>query len=322
MAGAVLIGVLLLVLREPASWAHTANGACEAGVFEMPSNPLPPQLRQLLGQRASQQGAETLSTLRVHLNELPREFFGDIPVNLNCKPTSYDSAAVNIYFVARDPQGVFTWSRRRITTVANAQRVLVFGESFWAFFDDAWRPILAWRGEVDDPSFLEAFGDYVAELYDFYLEWSIAHELAHVKLGHRTHELPWHTAESRAIESAADIEAARMMRANFRQITPQLLGLIKETMKFEFSRTYGREWRPTDGPAFEYMWSEERFANSRWHITLPASNSTHPPFLIRSIAMLEATSRVAMDQSPGSAWPAAVNALAQRLQQRVQIAPS
>ena len=154
IVGVLLIGVLLVVFREPPKWADSANKACKAGVFAMPSNPLPPQLQQLLGARASQRGAETLSTLRVHLNELPREFFGDVNVNLNCMPTSYDPTAMNIYFVARDPEQAFTWSKGRITTVADARRVLVFGESFWAFFDDAWQPILAWRGEVDDSAFL------------------------------------------------------------------------------------------------------------------------------------------------------------------------
>ena len=185
LAFVVGLAAPLFFVREESSWQATAAQACGASLFEFPQDPLPPQLRDLLGPRAQQRSEETVETLRVALNELPGEFLADVNVSLNCVPSSYDASGVNVYFVARDPQQKFSQAKGRITTWTDANHVLVFGQDFWLFFEEAWRPILAWRGEVNDADFLEAFGDYVAELYQFYLEWSIAHELGHMKLGHR-----------------------------------------------------------------------------------------------------------------------------------------
>ncbi len=326
--GVVAVFVLAIVglvvgTREEGTttWAQDALDGCHAGLFAVPRNPLPPTLRRLLGAGAAQRGVQTRDGLVVSLNELPGEFFPSTRVNINCEHAPYDPTAVNIYVISRDPEDRFSWARSTILTRPDAGRVLILGEGFWAFFDEAWQPILAWRKEVTNESFLKAIGDYAAELYDFYLEWSIAHELAHMKLGHKPHSGWWQNSDQQAMETAADTEAARMMRTNYRQITPQLLGLINETMKVEFPRTYGRPWRPTDGPAFEYDWAhpEMGFANSRWAIKLRSTSTTHPPFLIRSIAMLEAASGVALEQEPDSAWSAAVNKLARRLKQRVTV---
>jgi hypothetical protein len=315
--------VLLIVTRErgPVSWVREADGGCRAGLFAIPNNPLPPTLRHILGERAAERGAQTRANLAVSLNELPAEFFPATNVNVNCEHGSYDSTAVNVYVVSRDPESHFSWAKGTILTRPDAHHVLVLGEGFWSFFDQAWQPILAWREGVSDEAFLQAFGDYAAELYDFYLEWSIAHELAHMKLGHVAHSGWWQNTDQQAMETAADIEAARTMRGNYRQITPQLLGLVNETMKLEFARTYGRAWKPTDGPGFEYDWAnpERGFANSRWKLTILSTSKTHPPFLLRSISMLEASSTVALEQQPNSVWSAAVNRLARRLRERIRV---
>ena len=314
----LVVGARILGRAEPPSWPKKAEEGCAQGDFGLPDHLLPPELRSLLGDRADQKASEIRTEVFTTLNDLIAESFPNTPLNLNCERGAYDRSGINVYVITRDPNHHFSWANKRILTIAETPRVLILGQDFWDFFNDAWHPILRWRGEVSDKDWLAAFGDYVSELYKFYLEWAIAHELGHMKLGHGEHRARWHDSEKPALELAADIEAARTLRRLYSQITPQLLGLINETMKYYFHDTYQRDWGKQDGEAFMSALGTG-FVESEWTISIEDCSATHPPFLIRSISMLEAASSVAFEQNPRSEWQSAVHELALHLKKRVII---
>jgi hypothetical protein len=233
------------------------------------------------------------------LNELAAQAFPEVPVNINCERSPYDPNMVNVYIVASDPDNQFQWADGLILTRSDASRVLILGPHFWSFFADAWRPILKWPNEVASPEFAQAAAEYYVPLYELYLQWAVAHEMGHIKLGHKPQEHWWDRPKQQQLEIAADFEAASMLRLNYYQITPTLLGLVKETMKSEFATTYGRPWTEADGEPFAYSWlnPESGFTSSTWELRIRACDSTHPPFLLRSVSMLDAASTVALEQT-------------------------
>jgi hypothetical protein len=70
-------------------------------------------------------------------------------------------------------------------------------------------------------------------------------------------------------------------------------------MKYEFAKTYGRPWAATDGEPFTGL--GPGFIVSSWPIELNYCDSTHPPFLLRSLSMIEAAAQVANEQAQAMA---------------------
>jgi hypothetical protein len=277
------------------AWPETARTSCESHRFAMPQHILPPELRVLLGDRSNATDARLKDSFKVAIVELVAHSFPGTPVNINCELGAYRSDAVNIYMVASDPDQTFRSMHGMILTRSDAERVLVMGDEFWNFFFTAWRPILEWQSQMSSPDRNEALADQYIEGYEFYLEWAVAHELGHMRLGHRP--APWYKhSQQRTMELAADVEAAKSLKAEYFQITGHLLGLIKETMKYQFELTYHRPWQASDGEAFE-SFGPDSFRETPWHVTLFVCDSTHPPFLMRSIGMLEAVATIAKEQT-------------------------
>jgi hypothetical protein len=68
-------------------------------------------------------------------------------------------------------------------------------------------------------------------------------------------------------------------------------------MKYYFGRTYGRPWTSQDGEAFESN-GVASFRTTDWHVDVATClMPTHPTFLLRSVAMLDAISTVAKEQA-------------------------
>jgi hypothetical protein len=292
----LLVASLIIFLRDfdQRKWPEIAADGCQAGAFTIPQSLIPPELRDLLGDEAPAKEAELRDLLLVTINELAARELPNASVNFNCKIASYDSTALNVYLVGNDPQNRFRWAKGTILTRSDAHQVLVLGNEFWNFFGKAWEPILNWRKEVSNRELLKAFGDYYFELYELYLEWAIAHELGHMHLGHHPQWTWWGNQDQQRLELEADIEAAKTIRRNYMQITPQLLGLVNETMKYEFQETYDRPWSISDGEPFRSV--GDGFISSSWRIQLNFCNSTHPPFLLRSLSMIEASAEVGIEQ--------------------------
>jgi len=103
----------------------------------------------------------------------------------------------------------------------------------------------------------------------------------------RTHVEFWPVSGIEPQEVAADIEAARIMRRQYHLLSGFLLGVVKETLKFGFSETYHRHWTQDDGDPFE----------SSWRVEVIQCSITHPPFLVRSLAMLKAAAIVEQEQA-------------------------
>jgi hypothetical protein len=289
----VVGGCLALVLlinrftqERPAAWAQLAGDGCRAGRFALPPSILPPELARLLGDAAVQRDREIRSEFLTSVHEFAGEAFSGVPLNINCERSAYDPTSLNIYFVADDPDQRFSWSKGLILTRSDASRVIVFGPEFWDFFAQAWKPIWDWRNRTSNRDFLSALGGYDADIYLFYLEWAVAHEMGHIRLGHHSPKGLWLTQEDQGVELAADIEAARIMRRQYHLISGYLLGLVNETMKAGFYETYHREWQQGDGDPLR----------SDWKLHAVQCDRSHPPFVIRSLSMLEAAGRVSQDQ--------------------------
>jgi hypothetical protein len=248
---------------------------------------MPPEVVTLLGNSAPQRDAQLRSELLAAINEFAGEAFPGIPININCEQGPYDPAAINIYFVARDRDQQYVWAKGIILNRSDAGRVIVFGQDFWDFFGQAWGPIWQWKNEVSNRDYLSALGSYYFDCYEFYLEWAVAHEMAHIRLGHHAHVELWPVSREEPQEVAADIEAARIMRRQYHLLSGFLLGVVKETLKFGFSETYHRHWTREDGDPFE----------SSWRVEVVQCSETHPPFLVRSLAMLKAAARVEQGQA-------------------------
>jgi hypothetical protein len=320
LASAAALALIAAVTgrTHQSTWPEQAKLGCSEGSFGLPDSLLPPELTSLLGDRSAQKAAEVRAEVSTTLDDLIVNSFPDTPLNLNCERGAYDPNAINVYVIARDHNERFKWAEKRIVTLSDTPHVLILGQEFWNFFNDAWQPILRWRGEVSDKDWLAAFGEFTTELYQFYLQWAIAHELGHMKLGHYEHRAWWPNSEQPGIELAADIEAARSLRRIYSQITPQLLALINETMKYHFRDTYQRDWTSADGEAFKLA-LRNGLVESDWNIRIEDCSATHPPFLIRSISMLEAASSVALEDNPQSQWQAAVQELSLHLKKRVVV---
>ena len=293
----LLVGSLVYLFRDfdEREWPDIAAEGCHAGIFTMPRSLIPPELRDLLGAEAPAKEVELQNALAVTVSELAARELSTASINLNCGTSDYDSNALNVYVIGNDPEKRFAWARGMILTRDDGHQVLVMGDEFWDFFGKAWKPILNWRKELSSPVLDQALGDYYFELYQFYLEWAIAHELGHMRLGHHPQTTWWDNAEQRRLELQADVEAARAIRGNYMQITPQLLGLISETMKYEFERTYHRPWSASDQEPFRSI--GPGFVTSAWTIELNHCNSSHPPFLLRSLSMVEASAQVGIEQA-------------------------
>lgn len=284
---ALLIGLNYFIQEEPVTWTEVAAEGCSSKVFDLPASMLPPELVTLLGDTATQRDAELRNELLTSINEFAGEAFPGVPVSVNCDGGSYDPAALNVYFVAHDTEQHFQWAKGIILNRSDASRVIVFGQGFWEFFGQAWSPIWEWKNEVSDRDYLSALADYYLDAYRFYLEWAVAHEMGHIRLRHHAHTGFWHTSEEQEMEVAADVEAARIMRRQYHLLSGFLLGVVKESLKSEFYETYHRQWRQRDGDPFQ----------SDWKIKVTQCSETHPPFILRSISMLEAAARVEQEQA-------------------------
>jgi hypothetical protein len=274
------------IKERPTAWAQLAEEGCRARRFAWPSSILPPELAQLLGNAAPQREQELRNEFATSIHEFAGEAFPGVPVNINCEGSPYDPGSLNIYFVADDPDQQFSWSKGLILTRSDASRVIVFGPEFWDFFAQAWKPIWEWRNSTSNHDFLSSLGEYDVNLYQFYLEWAVAHEMGHIRLGHHSSKGFWLTQEDQSLELAADMEAARIMRRQYHSISGYLLGLVNETMKAGFYETYHREWQQSDGDPLR----------SDWKLRALQCDRSHPPFVIRSLSMLEAASRVSQEQ--------------------------
>jgi hypothetical protein len=248
---------------------------------------IPPELAVLLGDTASQRDTELRSEFLTSINEFAAYAFPGLRVNINCDESSYDPSALNIYFVARDPDQQFLWSKGLIVNRSDASHVIIFGEQFWEFFAQAWGPIWRWKNETTDRDFLSGLADYDLNAYEFYLEWAVAHEMGHIRLGHKAGAELWHTAEEQRTEVAADVEAARIMRSQYHLLSGNLLGLVKETLKSGFLETYNRRWQQQDGDPLL----------ADWTIRVKQCDVAHPPFIVRSLSMLEAAAKVEQEQA-------------------------
>ena len=296
----VLLLSLLHFVRDydQPTWTEMAAQGCSDKTFALPASILPPELVALLGTDATSRNEQLRNSLLVSFNELGAHAFPGARVNVNCEFAAYDPNMVNIYVVASDPDNRFAWASGLVLTRSDAGRVLVLGPHFWDFFREAWRPVLIWPSETTSPAFASAAGEFYIPVYEIYLQWAVAHELGHMKLGHSPLRYWWDRSQQRQQETAADVEAARMLRSDYYQITPHLLGLVQETMKSQFESTYHRPWSKTDGEPFEYSWfqPDKGFRISDWHVRVKDCDPTHPPFLLRSLSMLEAASAVALEQ--------------------------
>lgn len=283
---ALLLLANRLTQERPIGWAELAQEGCRARQFALPTTILPPELAQMLGADVAQKQQEVRTEFLTSVNEFAGEAFPGVPINLNCERSAYDPASLNVYFVARDPDQKFSWSKGLILTRSDAGRVIVFGPEFWEFFAQAWKPIWDWRNTTSNADFRSALAIYDLDAYRFYLEWAVAHEMSHIRLGHRPPKGLWLTQEDRSVELAADMEAARIMRRQYHLISGYLLGLISETMKAGFYETYHREWQQGDGDPLR----------SDWKLHAVQCDRSHPPFVIRSLSMLEAAARVSQEQ--------------------------
>lgn len=296
---ALLIALLRLMgTYDQPTWSEIAVQGCSDKSFALPDSVLPTELAALLGKDAARRNEELRNSLLVSFHELGAHAFPGARINVNCELAAYDPSMVNIYVVASDPRNHFSWANGLVLTRSDAGRVLVLGPHFWDFFHEAWKPVLVWPQETPSPDFASAAGEFYVPVYEIYLQWSIAHELSHMKLGHSPLGYWWDRSQQRQQEIAADVEAARMLRSDYYQITPHLLGLIQETMKSQFEVTYHHPWAKRDGEPFEYSWfrPEQGFRTSEWHIRVEVCDPTHPPFLLRSLSMLQAASAVAIEQ--------------------------
>lgn len=284
-------GFLLALNRfnadDSPGWAEMATQGCRSHLFELTPSLLPPQLAGLLGDAASQRDKELRSEFLASIHEFAGEAFRNVPVNINCELGAYNSSAVNIYFVARDPEQQFVWAKGLILTRSDASRVIVFGPQFWDFFAQAWAPIWNWQNEVPRQDFRSALASYYPDIYLFYLEWAVAHEMGHIRLGHHAQNGLWISRDEQDIELAADIEAARIMRTQYHPISGYLLGLVEETMKAGFYQTYHREWTPSDGDPLE----------ADWKLKAVQCDRAHPTFVARALSMLEAAVKVQEEQA-------------------------
>jgi len=284
---AALMAINQLVGDEPSSWAQVAEQGCSSKAFDLPTSVLPPELAGLLGNTASQRDKELRSEFLASIDEFAGQAFPGVPVNINCERASYDPAALNIYFVARDPDQQFVWAKGLILNRSDASRVIIFGQEFWEFFGEAWGPIWGWRHETSDPGYLSALADYTLDEYLFYLEWAVAHEMGHIRLGHHAAAEHWHTAAEQQREVAADMEAARILRRQYHLVSGYLLGLVKETLKSGYYETYHRRWQREDGDPLD----------AEWTIEVKQCDTAHPPFIVRSLSMLEAAAKVEEEQA-------------------------
>jgi hypothetical protein len=284
---ALLLGLNTLEVEDPSGWAETAAQGCRSHIFELPPSLLPPELAVLLCDTASQRDKELRSELLTSIHEFAGEALPKVPVNINCEQGSYDPSALNVYFVARDPEEQFGWAKGLILTRSDASRVIVLGPQFWSFFAQAWAPIWNWQNEASDPDFRSALGTYYLDIYDFYLKWAVTHEMGHIRLGHHAQRGLWLSHNEQGNELAADIEAARIMQRQYHLISGYLLGLVNETMKAGFYQTYHRKWQVADGDPLE----------SEWKLRAVQCDRAHPPFVVRSLSMLEAASEVQEEQA-------------------------
>lgn len=98
---------LLLLNRflpaDTPTWTQISAQGCRSNVFQWPPSMMPPELVTLLDDSARQRDAQLRSELLVAINEFAGEAFPGTPININCEQSPYDPAAINIYFVARDP---------------------------------------------------------------------------------------------------------------------------------------------------------------------------------------------------------------------------
>lgn len=300
----IAFSVLLLLLLhfvqdyDQSTWSQLAIQGCSEKSFALPTSVLPPELTTLLGSDAMSRNEQLRNSLSVTFSELGAHAFPGVPINVNCEFAAYDPNMINIYVVASDQHNRFAWADGLVLTRSDAGRVLVLGPHFWDFFHEAWRPILIWPRETHSPEFASAAGEFYVPVYEIYLQWAVAHELGHMKLGHSSLRYWRDRARQQQQETAADVEAAKMLRTDYYQITPHLLGLAQETMKFQFENTYHRSWTKADGEPFVYSWfqPEKGFQISDWHVRIRDCDPTHPPFLLRSLSMLEAASAVAIEQ--------------------------
>jgi len=263
-------------------------------------------------------GQTAASELRIAFTEIGGGFFPGREVNVNCESQAYCPECLNIYVVRHDPKGLFADLASNTQALAAPPRTIILGQAFWAAFDEAWEPLLSWRDEVEDPAFRRAHAQLMTEHYGLFLQWLVAHEAAHLQLGHNT-QLSASLATLRTQELAADLAAARLLKKNATQITPQLLGLSNEWMKRLFGENHGRPWRFSDGPAFQSA-LDGGFISTTWHVTISDySLRSHPPFVIRILSMLEAAATVAAEQNPRSNWAFQVRAIAKKTQARITV---
>src|SRR6267378_3488194 len=191
----LLLGLDYFVADDSPTWTQVADQGCRSNAFALPSSILPPELAVLLGNTAPLRDKELRSELLTSIDEFAAEAFPEVPVNINCERASYDPSALNVYFVAHDPDQQFLWAKGLILTRSDANRVIVLGPQFWDFFAQAWGPIWEWKNETSDADFLSALGSYYLDAYGFYLEWAVAHEMGHIRLGHHPTTGFWHTSD-------------------------------------------------------------------------------------------------------------------------------
>ena len=285
----------------------------------MPDAPLPEEISKYLGSRKKPAASEIRERLKVAIYELANATFPGKPVNLNCELAPYDEQAVNVYIVDQDPQEYFSWAWGNIRVHLDVPNVIIFGQHFEEFFRQAWRPILALADGATNPVFFEGWSEFSTEVYGFYLEYVFAHELGHLKLNHRSLELEKLSVEElQRVELDADIHAAKLLRNSFFQVTPQFLGLLVEWMKFQFQSTYGREWTQADGQPFEYQ-GRAGFSTSSWHVDVEDPGTTHPPFILRDLSMIEALALVKLEEDPTNDWAISIKDLVANLKGRIRV---
>jgi len=88
--GVLAVLAAIMGRDERPTWPKQAQGACTQGVFGLPDNLLPPELRSLLGDRSAQKATELSTEVFTTLNELIVNSFPDTPLNLNCERGAYD----------------------------------------------------------------------------------------------------------------------------------------------------------------------------------------------------------------------------------------
>lgn len=307
----------LSLLREEQSrtpWDQLAVIGCSQGAFGIPVRPLPRKVAEALGEDVHHQIATMRNAFVVALNEIPPMFFPDTQINLNCDKDAYLPSGVNIYVVNDDRMRVFDEARGRILVYPGPGNIVIFGDEFWWFFLEAWEPIIGWSKEVEGGGeeaklFIEAHAEYLLEPYGLFLEWALAHELAHLKLGHVPAAMGADFAQLQRMELEADIEAMRTLSENYHPSSGHLLGLLAELMKQEFGKARGRAWETSDGKPFDVSWAPggtKGVTVSPWRIPVLVSDAGHPPVILRTLSMLEASATVALERKPDSSWSRSV----------------